>query len=119
MTAIVVMEAMVAAVAEATGVAGMEMEAAVGVAAVEEAGVAEVVVATAVTVTTIEVAAEAEVVGVAAVTAGVVVAMTWVGGGQAGETAVVSRSSIRLTSAMRLVAEAEVTEVAAAAATET
>ena len=117
MTATVVMEAMVAAVAEATGVA-TEMEAAVGVAVVEEAEVAEVVVATVATVTTIEVAAEAEVVGVAAVTAGVV-AMTWVGGGQAGETAVVSRSSIRLTSAMRLVVEAEVTEVAGAAATAT
>lgn len=124
MTVTVVMEAMVAVVAEATGVA-TEMEAAVGVAVVEEAVVAEVVVATVVTVTTIE--AAAEVVGVAAVTAGVVVAMTWVGGGQAGETvgetvvetAVVSRSSIRLTSAMRLVAEAEVTEVAAAAATAT
>ena len=115
MTVTAAMVAMVAAVAEATGVATV-MEAAVGVAAVEEAGAAGVVAATAATVTTIEAAAEAEVVvGVAAVTAGVVVAMTWVGGGQAGETAVVSRSSIRLTLAMRLVAEAEVTEVAAAA----
>lgn len=116
MTVTAAMVAMVAAVAEATGVATV-MEAAVGVAAVEEAGAAGVVAATAATVTTIEAAAEAEVVlGVAAVTAGVVVAMTWVGGGQAVEIAAVSRSSIRLTSAMRPVAAAEVTEAAVEAA---
>ena len=112
MTVTVGMEAMVAEVAEATGVATV-MEAAVGVVAVEEAEAAGVVAATVATVTTIGVAAEV-VVGVAAETVGV--AMTWVGGGQVVETAVVSRSNIRLTSAMRLVAEVEVTEVAEAVA---
>ena len=107
---------MVAAVAEATGVATV-MEAAAVVAAVEEAGAAGVVAATAATVTTIEAAVEAGVAGATAVTAGVVVAMTWVGGGQAVEIAGVSRSSIRLTLAMRHVAEveAEVTEAVEAA----
>ena len=117
MTVTVVTEAMVEVVAEATGVATV-MEAAVEVAVVEAAAeVAGVVAATVVTVTTTEVAAEAEVVGVVVETAGVVVAMTWVGGGQAVEIAGVSRSSIRLTSAMRHVAEveAEVTEAVEAA----
>ena len=111
-------EAMVAAVAEATGVATV-MEAAAAVVGVEEAGAAGVVAATAATVTTIEAAEEAGVVGATVVTAGVVVAMTWVGGGQAVEIAAASRSSIRLTSAMRPVADAEVTEVEVEAATAT
>ena len=116
MTATVVMEVMVAAVAvaaEATGEATV-MEEAAGVAVVEEVEVAGVVAAMVATVTTTEVAAEVEVVGVAVETAGVV-AMTWVGGGQAVEIAAVSRSSIRLTSAMRLVAAPEVTEAVEAA----